>query len=67
MPEGVTLHGIANCDTVKKARAWLAAEGAEVTFHDFKRDGFDPKSRRILHRTQIRGDAVRAARAAAHA
>ena len=38
----VTLYGIANCDTVKKARAWLAAEGAEVTFHDFKRDGLAP-------------------------
>lgn len=35
----IALYGIANCDTVKKARAWLAAEGVEVRFHDFKRDG----------------------------
>lgn len=35
----ITLFGIANCDTVKKARAWLATEGVTVDFHDFKRDG----------------------------
>lgn len=35
----ITLFGIPNCDTVKKARAWLAAEGVDVDFHDFKRDG----------------------------
>ena len=33
------LYGIPNCDTVKKARAWLAARGAEVAFHDFKKAG----------------------------
>lgn len=38
----VTLFGIPNCDTVKKARAWLAAAGVEVVFHDFKRDGLAP-------------------------
>ncbi len=35
----ITLHGIANCDTVKRARAWLAAQGADVQFHDFKKAG----------------------------
>lgn len=35
----VTLFGIPNCDSVKKARAWLAAEGIGYAFHDFKRDG----------------------------
>jgi arsenate reductase (glutaredoxin) len=35
----VTLYGIPNCDTVKKARAWLAAHGVEHTFHDFKKQG----------------------------
>jgi len=34
-----TVFGIANCDTVKRARAWLAGEGVEHRFHDFKRDG----------------------------
>jgi Spx/MgsR family transcriptional regulator len=35
----ITLYGIANCDTVKRARAWLAEHGLQVRFHDFKRDG----------------------------
>lgn len=34
-----TLYGIPNCDTVKKARAWLAEHGVEYTFHDFKKQG----------------------------
>ena len=35
----VTLYGIPHCDTVKRARAWLAGQGAEVVFHDFKQAG----------------------------
>ena len=35
----VMLFGIPNCDTVKRARAWLAGQGAVVEFHDFKRRG----------------------------
>ena len=37
-----TLYGIPNCDTVKKARAWLAAEGVEHAFHDFRKAGVPP-------------------------
>ena len=37
-----TLYGIPNCDTVKKARAWLDAQGVAYRFHDFKRDGAPP-------------------------
>lgn len=33
-----TLHGIANCDTVKKARAWLEASGVDYRFRDFKKE-----------------------------
>ena len=33
------LYGIANCDSVKKARAWLHAEGSAYEFHDFKCTG----------------------------
>ena len=33
---GITLYGIPNCDTVKKARAWLAERQADVVWHDFK-------------------------------
>jgi arsenate reductase (glutaredoxin) len=38
----VTLYGIPNCDTVKRARAWLAAHGIEASFHDFKKAGVPP-------------------------
>ncbi|MBP6899643.1 MAG: ArsC family reductase [Burkholderiaceae bacterium] len=34
-----TLYGIPNCDTVKRARAWLAEHGVAVQFHDFKKSG----------------------------
>ena len=33
------VYGIPNCDTVKKARTWLTAQGLEHTFHDFKKQG----------------------------
>jgi arsenate reductase (glutaredoxin) len=39
MNNTVTLYGIANCDTVKRARAWLADHGVEVSFHDYKKAG----------------------------
>lgn len=35
----VTVYGIPNCDTVKKARAWLAANGTAHAFHDYKKQG----------------------------
>lgn len=35
----ITLYGIAHCDTVKKARAWLAMQGLAYQFHDFKKQG----------------------------
>ncbi len=35
----ITLYGIPNCDTVKKARAWLSEHGVEHAFHDFKKLG----------------------------
>jgi len=35
----VIVHGIANCDTVKRARAWLAARGVAHEFHDYKKAG----------------------------
>ena len=36
------MYGIPNCDTVKKARAWLGERGIEYTFHDFRKDGVNP-------------------------
>ncbi len=38
----ITLYGIANCDTVKKARGWLDGLGIAYAFHDYKRGGVDP-------------------------
>ena len=38
----IRLYGIPNCDTVKKARAWLADAGVAVEFHDFKKQGVPP-------------------------
>jgi len=39
MKTKLTLYGIPNCGTVKKARAWLEAHGNEYEFHDFKKQG----------------------------
>jgi arsenate reductase (glutaredoxin) len=36
-----TLYGIRNCDTVKKARAWLDRSGVGYDFHDYKTAGID--------------------------
>jgi Spx/MgsR family transcriptional regulator len=36
------LYGIRNCDTMKRARAWLDARGIPYRFHDYSRDGIDP-------------------------
>jgi len=35
----IILYGITNCDTVKKARTWLTAQGLMYEFHDFKKVG----------------------------
>lgn len=35
----LTLYGIPNCDTVKKARAFLAGHGVEHAFHDYRKQG----------------------------
>ena len=37
----VTLYGIPNCDTMKKARAWLDGQGIPYAFHDYKKQGID--------------------------
>lgn len=37
----VTVYGIKNCDTMKKARAWLDAHGVAYGFHDYKTAGID--------------------------
>ena len=37
----ITVYGIKNCDTCKKALKWLAVEGIEHRFNDFRADGLD--------------------------
>lgn len=41
MSTEVTIYGIRNCDTMKKARAWLDGRGIDYRFHDYKKDGVD--------------------------
>ena len=37
----VTVYGIPNCDTCRKARKWLAAESIDHEFHDLRQEGLD--------------------------
>jgi arsenate reductase (glutaredoxin) len=46
-----TLYGLRNCDTTKKARAWLDGRGRPYVFHDYKVAGIDP--------TRLKGWAAR--------
>ena len=39
MSKTVTIYGIKNCDTMKKARAWLDSHGVKYHFHDYKSEG----------------------------
>jgi arsenate reductase (glutaredoxin) len=39
----ITIYGIKNCDTMKKARAWLDSHGVAYAFHDYKTAGIDRK------------------------
>jgi len=41
MAKTATIYGIKNCDTMKKARAWLDAKKISYTFHDYKAAGID--------------------------
>jgi arsenate reductase len=37
----ITIYGIKNCETMKKARAWLDKRGVEYAFHDYKSAGIE--------------------------
>jgi arsenate reductase (glutaredoxin) len=39
MAKHVTIYGIKNCDTMKKARAWLDEHDVDYVFHDYKTEG----------------------------
>jgi Spx/MgsR family transcriptional regulator len=40
----LTVYGIPNCDSVKKARVWLTDHGVDYMFHDFKKQGVPPEA-----------------------
>ena len=48
MGHEVTLYGIANCDTIRKARNWLREHGIEHRFHDYRKDGIDADQLRSM-------------------
>ena len=39
--QAATLYGIANCDTIRQARAWLQQHGVDHEFHDYRKHGLD--------------------------
>lgn len=41
MAKPITIYGIRNCDTMKKARAWLDRKGVSYAFHDYKVSGVE--------------------------
>jgi arsenate reductase len=41
--QAITIYGIKNCDTMKKARAWLDKHGVDYAFHDYKTAGIERK------------------------
>jgi len=41
MTQVVTMYGIPNCDTIKKARTWLSDHGVDHSFHDYRRNGIN--------------------------
>ena len=43
MADAVTLYGIPNCDTIKKARSWLQEQAIDYRFHDYRKQGVDLK------------------------
>ncbi len=43
----ITIYGIKNCDTMKKARTWLDAHGVAHGFHDYKVAGIDEATLKI--------------------
>ena len=41
MTDAITLYGIANCDTIKKAKTWLQDHAVEFEFHDYRKQGLE--------------------------
>lgn len=47
MTASLTIYGLANCDTMRKARTWLREHGVSVVFHDYRKEGVDPERLRV--------------------
>ncbi|MDH3232235.1 MAG: Spx/MgsR family RNA polymerase-binding regulatory protein [Alphaproteobacteria bacterium] len=43
----IVVNGLKSCDTCRKARAWLSAEGIEHRFHDLRADGLEARQARL--------------------
>lgn len=41
MPASITIYGIPNCDTMRKARTWLSEHGVTAVFHDYRKNGIE--------------------------
>ena len=54
----ITIYGIKNCDTMKKARAWLDRHGVDYAFHDYKAAGIERGKARRLGEEGRMGDAA---------
>ena len=58
----VTIYGIKNCDTMKKARAWLDKHGVDYAFHDYKTAGIERDAARAMGEESRLGDAAQSGR-----
>ena len=54
----ITIYGIKNCDTMKKARAWLDSHGVAYDFHDYKTAGYHQGQAEGLERRARLGNAA---------
>ena len=58
----VTIYGIKNCDTMKKARAWLDKHGVDYAFHDYKTAGIERAQLERVGEEDRLGDAAQSGR-----
>ena len=52
----ITIYGIKNCDTMKKARAWLDKRGVAYAFHDYKTAGIERDAARTMAKERRLGN-----------
>ena len=52
----ITIYGIKNCDTMKKAMRWLDQQGIEYRFHDYRKEGLDLKQLKFIKKSLKLGE-----------